>query len=122
MTPSAAKQSSFDEMTLRMNNYINNNNHDGFVQQQQSKNAKHRQYLQQRTQFQFQHKPNNEPLPIKRNIIATQQPTEHTMNNIIDQGALPGAPTVAAIPEPDLHFQLSAHADFPLSPTSALQR
>eukprot|EP01084_Bolivina_argentea_P204086 348474_1 len=74
------------------NKYYTNYNpgtFDNIIQKHTVKNQQHKQWINQQQQQQ----------PIQNTI--QQKHTSH------DDGALPNAPQVAAIPEPELHFQLN---------------
>jgi len=98
------------------------------MQSHRSKNAQHMQWMQQQQQ-----QPSQSQMPGKRKLIVAQQappqappPQQHSqqgmqptyshsytnLNSTLDEIV-----ASAAVPEPTLHFQLSAH-DLPISPTS----
>ena len=119
------KQTYDDSMTHSQYNNANmlspqSKSNDFFVHNQRQQNLQHKNWLNQSPQ------PSQFPSPPRRNVIGSGIP--NTANNqqqteqVAIDGSLPGAPTVGYIAEPELNFQMSSAADFPLSPGSVLKK
>jgi len=96
----------------------NHQTYDEMIQTQRAKNAHHKNWMQQQQQqpqpqqqrlFSFGGDANGQIMgaPKRKLIAAPAKPPQRE-----------DAPDLSGIPEPELHFQISSHDEFPLSPTS----